>query len=600
MAINSAGDGDTIYVPSGAYIENLKINKSVKLIANGTVEVTPANPSDNVVEISKDNVTLMGFTVINLKGICGIRVKGSTGYRIIGNRILGGEFGLLIEGSSRGLLSGNEVKECAFGMYFQESSENTVGQNIVESGKYGISLSLCSNITVIENKVVNCTYGLYNHISNGNNISKNVFQENIMGITITRSIANQILLNEILYSFYGMHLDDARRSLVAKNNVVGGLIGIKMQNSYNVTLLNNTVRFSTNNIAIDYSLNITVLSNTLEYAKGHGIVIYETANSILRRNSISFCRVGISVENCRLNRVEDNLVVQNSYGLYLFRSSGIQLTHNRCVNNTNTDFYSEGSKDIVVKNLELNDNMNNTEISFTYQGDVSIKGSEPIEFRAGRLLSGFFNVTLLSTDGQVRINVTYSLRDIQNTQREEPVLYRWTGLEWKPVSGSVEEESSLKGSASFLLSESGIYVLGVGEKTLGQFPPAVTVTAVLALALGSYLTLRRLSKGRKPSALKILNHCSVTLFSGFFSFPHSFSYRCYKVGESTVTHERDAGERKGYLNYDEGGQRGWIIARSDIPHIVETRQHRQQVEQNPDEHRPLRTHPTKTFRKASI
>lgn len=511
MAVNSADDGDAIYVPPGKYIENLKINKSVKLIANGTVEVTPVNPNDNTVEILKDNVTLMGFTLINREGIGGIRVGGVAGYRIIGNTILGGDYGLLIEASSKGFVSGNEVRGCLFGIYFRESSENTVSQNTVESCKYGISLSLCLNIAVVGNRVVNCTYGLYNHISDRSNVSKNVFQENMMGVVITRSVENQILLNEILYNFYGVHIDDARRSIVAKNNVAGGLIGVKMQNSYNIALLNNTVRFSTNNIAIDSSLNTTVSGNTLEYAKGHGIIIYETDNSILSWNSISHCRVGISVENCRLNRVEDNLAVQNSYGLYLFRSSGIQLTHNQCVNNTNTDFYSEGSEDIVVKNLELNDNMNNTEISFTYQGDVSIKGSEPIEFRAGRLLSGFFNITLLSAEGQVRINVTYNLRDIQNTWKEEPVLYRWTGLEWKPVRGSVKEESSLKGSVSFLLSETGIYVLGVGEKTPGQFPPAVTITAVLALALGSYLTLRRLSKGRKSSALKISNHCAYAI-----------------------------------------------------------------------------------------
>jgi len=502
LTVNSAEDGDTIYVPPGKYTENLKINKSVKLIANGTVEIRPVNPKDNTVEILKDNVTLIGFTLVNQGGICGIRVAGVAGYRITGNKILGGDYGLLIEDSSKGFVYGNEVEGCLFGIYFRESSGNTVSQNTVESCKYGISLSLCLNITVVGNRVANCTYGLYNHMSDRSNVSKNVFRGNMMGLVAARSVENQILLNEILNNFYGVHLDDVRISIVAKNNVSGGLIGVKVQNSYNISLLNNAVRFSTNNIAIDSSLNMTVSGNMLEHAKGHGIIAYETANSILSWNSISHCRVGISIENCRLNRVEGNLAVQNSYGLYLFRSSGIQLTHNRCFNNTNTDFYSEGSENIFVKDLELNGNTNDTEVSFTYRGDVSIKRSEPIEFRAGRLLSGFFNITLLSTDCQVRINVTYNLRDIQETRREEPVLYRWTGLEWKPLRGSVKEESSVKGSASFLLSETGIYVLGVGEKTLEQFPSAVTVTVVLTLILGSYLTLKKLLKSRKTSVLK--------------------------------------------------------------------------------------------------
>jgi nitrous oxidase accessory protein len=497
MAVNSADDGDAIYVPPGKYTENLKINKSVKLIANGTVEVTPVNPNDNTVEILKDNVTLMGFTLINQEGIGGIRVGGVAGYRIIGNTILGGDYGLLIEASSKGFVSGNEVRGCLFGIYFRESSENTVSQNTVESCKYGISLSLCLNITVVVNRVVNCTYGLYNHISDRSNVSKNVFQENMMGVVVTRSVENQILLNEILYNFYGVHLDDARRSIVAKNNVAGGLIGVKMQNSYNIALLNNTVRFSTNNIAIDSSLNTTVSGNTLEYAKGHGIIIYETDNSILSWNSISHCRVGISVENCRLNGVEDNSAVQNSYGLYLFRSSEIRLSRNQCVNNTNTDFYSEGSENIIVKNLELKGYGNSGEISFTYRGDVSIRGAEPIGFEARRLLSGFFNITLLSPSSWVKINVTYSLKDIQDIHKEEPVLYHWTGVEWKTLRGSVKNESPLKGSASFQLTETGIYVLGVGEKTVEPFPPIIGIIAIMVLIISSYLVLRIL-KSRKP------------------------------------------------------------------------------------------------------
>ncbi|MEM2998417.1 MAG: NosD domain-containing protein [Thermoproteota archaeon] len=524
-AINSADDGDTIYVPPGKYMENLKINKSVKLIANGTVELTPVNPGDNVVEILKDNVILTGFTVINHGGICGICVKRSVGYRIIGNRILGGDYGLLINSSSRGLVEENDVKGCLFGIYFQESSEDTIVRNNVETSKYGIILSLCLSGTVFRNRVVNCTYGLYNHISDRSNISRNIFQNNMMGIVVARSRADKILLNEALDNFYGMHIDYAQGIITYGNIVMGGLIGVKIQNSQNITITNNTACFSTNNIAIESSVNITILRNTLMNAKGHGVTMYETFNSTLSMNTVSFCRVGISVENSRSTTIVNNSLKQNSYGLFLFRSSEAKLFSNKCDNSTVADFYSEGAEKIIVKKLEINAYGNINEISFTYQGDVSIKGSRPIELETVRLLGGFLNITL-SSGGWIRLNVTYNLKDIQDIRKEEPVLYHWTGNGWKTVRGSLKEESSLKGSASFLLTETGIYVLGVGEKTVEQFPPVIGVLIVIILVISSYTLLRTLKRRELKAGL----------FSCFFSFSQHFPYDCYQVGHSTISH----------------------------------------------------------------
>jgi len=496
MMINSAEDGDTIYVPSGTYIENIKINNSVKLIANGTVEVTPINPIDNVVEISKNNVTLTGFTIINPKGTHGIFAKGVTNYKIFGNRVLGGYFGLVINNSRNGIIAENEVLGCTFGIYFRESFENTVIQNSVELSKYGITFSLCFNSTIIGNNIANCTYGLYNHISDRNTISENVFQENAMGASIIRSRENLILLNEFLSNFYGIIFDDAYRNVASKNNVSGGLIGIKVQGSRNITISENVARFSTNNVAIESSFNVTVSSNKLEYAKGHAVTIYETSGGTVSWNSVSSCRVGISVENCRLLKVENNLVEQNAYGLYLFRSSKTLLTYNRCFNNTIADFYSEGSENSIVKNLEMSSYRDGKEVSFTYEGDISIRGAMSVELEIEEALSGFFNITLLSP-GALKVNITYDPVDLRDAQRE-PVFYLWTGEDWRPVRGSVIEESPSKGLASFLLTDSGIYVLGAGEKP-EQSPMVIPVAVFLVLLISSYSALRALKRRKQAS-----------------------------------------------------------------------------------------------------
>lgn len=495
--INLANDGDTIYISSGTYTENLKINKSIKLIANGTVEITPINLADNVIEILSNNVTLMGFTIINSRGIYGISTKGVTNYKIVGNKVLGGYSGLMINKSRNGMLMENEVTGCTFGMYFRESFENAIIRNSVELNKYGIILSLCFNNTINGNRIANCTYGLYNHMSDGNNIYENFLQENAIGASIIRSRENLIFMNEFLANFYGIIFDDAYRNAISKNNMSGGLIGIKIQESRNITISENAVRFSTNNIAIESSFNITVSSNKLEYAKGLAITIYETSYGIVSWNLISSCRVGISVESCRSLKVENNLMGGNEYGLYLFRSSETLLIYNRCFNNTIADFYSEGSENNIVKSLEMDIYSNGKEVSFTYQGDICVRGSTPIRLKMEEPLSGFFNITLLSPGALIKVNITYYPRDLRDA-RKEPVLYRWTGEDWKSIRGSVMEESPSKGLASFMLMDSGIYVLGAGEK-LERSSMIIPIVIFLALLISSYLALKALKSRQEAS-----------------------------------------------------------------------------------------------------
>ena len=65
-AINNATEGDTIYVYSGTYYENITINKTITLIGeNKNTTIIDAEGKENAVNITADYVNMSGFTVTN-------------------------------------------------------------------------------------------------------------------------------------------------------------------------------------------------------------------------------------------------------------------------------------------------------------------------------------------------------------------------------------------------------------------------------------------------------------------------------------------------------------------------------------------------------
>ena len=65
--IDSASDGDTIYIPSGTYYENIKIDKSINLIGEdkNTTIIDGGGSGDVVLVHSADWVNVKGFKIQN-------------------------------------------------------------------------------------------------------------------------------------------------------------------------------------------------------------------------------------------------------------------------------------------------------------------------------------------------------------------------------------------------------------------------------------------------------------------------------------------------------------------------------------------------------
>ena len=113
--IDNASVGDTIYIPSGTYYENIIINKSISLIGEDkNTTIIDGGGDKDVVSISADEVHISGFTIQNSG--CG-RYPYYAGIKIhsISNNITG-----IIISLNKG-----------DGIFLNSSNSNTITDNII-------------------------------------------------------------------------------------------------------------------------------------------------------------------------------------------------------------------------------------------------------------------------------------------------------------------------------------------------------------------------------------------------------------------------------------------------------------------------------------
>ncbi len=143
-AIDEAEAGDTIFVGSGTYIENLKINKEVRIWSDskqpeGAV-IRAADPTKSTVEISEERASFSGFVIEGSKK-AGILLTGVKSCYINNNKIQGVEYGVLLKGSENNTISNNIITLNKIGIRLKSSNSNDIVDNII-AYNYGPGISL--------------------------------------------------------------------------------------------------------------------------------------------------------------------------------------------------------------------------------------------------------------------------------------------------------------------------------------------------------------------------------------------------------------------------------------------------------------------------
>lgn len=229
-AINDAANGDTIFVYSGTYNENINIAKRIYLNGQNkeTTTIQGVSGVNAVIRIISSNVEITGFTIQgNPSGQDGIHVIALMRDNLISDCIIKNcAYGIFLQGTSeRTTISFNQIMDNSFSaIRLQGSDRNVIEENIIENNNnWGISLESFSKQNTIQSNSVSTNYG-------GIKLSGNSEQNDILGNTITSntleglvmeslSISNTIIGNNISNNFAGIKLTTSGQNIITSNNI---------------------------------------------------------------------------------------------------------------------------------------------------------------------------------------------------------------------------------------------------------------------------------------------------------------------------------------------------------------------------------------------
>ena len=210
--IDAASNGETVYVYSGTYIENVYVNISITLQGEDrSSSIIDGGGIFNVIVVSANSVTIRDFTIQN-----------------------GGSMGIDVYPSSDGLTIN--------------------GNNIRNNNNNGIDIWLSNNNEITGNIIEDNAIGIYIWDSNGNNINGNSFKNN--GIIFVETPSCTIQSNSINSADYGIRIINSVGVTINGNNIRNSINhGITVEDTSDSIIKGNTILDNNCGIGIYYSSN---------------------------------------------------------------------------------------------------------------------------------------------------------------------------------------------------------------------------------------------------------------------------------------------------------------------------------------------------------
>jgi len=331
-AIDNASDGDTVFVydDSSPYNENLNVSKSINLIGeNKNTTIIDGNGIDDVIIISKENVTIFNLTIQN--GKFGIRLYDSKHTIIYDNKIIyNNHDGIFLSESPFNKVIRNIIFSNEGDGIRAYSSNNTIKDNIIYSNndlKVGGSITLLAGAN--DNLLINNTISSNNHCG----ISIQLGSRNTL-------INNTISLNmdEGIYIGYQSNNNIIDGNKIFKNNDTG----IRVFHSNNHTIRGNTINSNDERGLLLVESNNNTISGNIFSDNSIGISLSISNGNIITENEILDSWCGIEISYSRYNTINWNNIKNNDNGIYLDYSDCNTILRNNFINNRQqADFVKE-------------------------------------------------------------------------------------------------------------------------------------------------------------------------------------------------------------------------------------------------------------------
>jgi nitrous oxidase accessory protein len=211
-AIDNASEGDTVFVYTGLYIENLIVDKAIILKGENrdNTIINGGNSGDvPCIDIRVDHVLVQGFLIEWSDWEYhepGIKI-GSNYVKIIGNNISIHDKGInIISGAKNSLIENNIISNNHEGIYIwpTASEGHIIKNNDIVNNNYGFKIFDSTNITIENNMISESDwYGILMKNAKNNVILKNTFKSNSRAVfTDTDSTDNSFFHNNFIANRY--------------------------------------------------------------------------------------------------------------------------------------------------------------------------------------------------------------------------------------------------------------------------------------------------------------------------------------------------------------------------------------------------------------
>lgn len=421
--IDNASNGDTIYIPSDIYYENIIINKSISLIGEDkNITIIDGSKIGHVVNVTADWVNISGFTIQNSgidRDYAGIRLHANsttiTGNIICNNNygITGGTFsggynhsrianniitnnGVCIRishNSNDNTITGNTISYNSVGIINRYGNNNTITENIISFNGDDAIYSIGEHIVIRGNIITNNQYGI---TIRDHDVITSDSRDNIKEVpSPAKGDFTSIIGNTIHSSCWGIHIDSCSNNIIAENIITShSSQGIWLYRSSNNIIKDNNIS-SNNDMGIDisyYCNNNTISGNTLSKNRcgimfGYSSNYNNVSNNLIRWNKED----GIAIQYGNFSSIRDNTINGN-------KESGIDLELDSCYNNITRNILYSNRRGLSLvmfsNNNTITDNTlsNNTNgIFLIYCSNNTIMRNNLVDNKLNAFFVDFFN-----------------------------------------------------------------------------------------------------------------------------------------------------------------------------------------------------------------
>ncbi len=355
--IDIASYGDTVFVFSGIYYENLVVEKSICLIGeNRDTTIIEWGGEYYVICINNEDISISGFTIKNSvqnpfhSGL----VTFEDNITIRDNIFINNEYaGIYLSKSNNSIVDNNIFLQNGKGILLEYAEYTTIKNNHILNNKYGIDLYYSTNNSFIDNNLKNNGFFLANSYQNefkNNSINekpficmtntknkiiddagqvilykcKNITMQNLnlssatIGLKLDNSDNCRIISSKLNYNLYGIICRYADYNFIEFNEIESNTIsGLYLYQSILNHISNNTIDYNKqDSVNFVYSWGNTIINNSIQ-SQDHitGIDIYYSSYINVINNEIKYSQyAGIALsENCNYNEIIGNNIDNNQY-----------------------------------------------------------------------------------------------------------------------------------------------------------------------------------------------------------------------------------------------------------------------------------------------